>query len=44
MQKQDEIEAYINQVNKTLPYYKQIVLTEYRAEPFDWTASGKIKR
>ena len=44
VQMQDAIEAYINQVNKSLPYYKQIVLTEYRTEPFERTASGKIKR
>ena len=44
MQERDAIEAYINQLNKSLPYYKQIVLTEYRTEPFEKTISGKIKR
>ena len=44
MQERDAIEAYINQMNKSLPYYKQIVLTEYRTEPFERTATGKIRR
>lgn len=42
--KREEVEAFIMQINKTLPFYKQIVLTEYRTTPFERTSSGKIKR
>ena len=43
-ERREEVEAFIRQFNKTLPFYKQIVLREYRTTPFERTAIGKIKR
>ena len=43
-ERREEVEVFIRQFNKSLPFYKQIVLTEYRTTPFERTAIGKIKR
>lgn len=42
--KQEEIRAFVTEVNRTLAMYKRMTLVEFREEPFPRTASGKIKR
>lgn len=41
---QSEIKEYINSLNKTLPYYKNITLIEFSNCEFKKTITGKIKR
>lgn len=41
---QADIRAWIEKVNQSLAYYQHITLVEFRSEPFEKTASGKIKR
>lgn len=43
-EKQEEIQRYVDEVNKQVAIYKWIGLVEFREEPFPRTASGKIKR
>lgn len=40
----ETVEAYIRELNRTLPTYKRITMFEYVDEPFERTASGKLKR
>lgn len=40
----DEIKNQINELNKTLPIYKQIQTVKFRAAEFDKTTTKKIKR
>lgn len=42
--KQEEIRGFVTEINRTLPMYKRMTLVEFREEPFQRTASGKIKR
>lgn len=39
-----EIQEYITEVNRKLPFYKRITKIEFKTEPFQKTATGKIKR
>ena len=38
------VQAEVDRVNRTLPGYKKIVEVRIRKQPFEQTASGKIKR
>ena len=38
------IEAFVTELNRTLPMYKRISYVEFRETPFERTATGKIKR
>lgn len=42
--KRQELRGFVTEVNRSLPFYKRMTLVEFRAEPFEKTASGKIKR
>lgn len=42
--KQEEIRSFVTEVNRQLAMYKRMTLVEFREEPFQRTASGKIKR
>ena len=41
---QANIRAWVDNVNQSLAYYQHVTLVEFRSEPFEKTASGKIKR
>lgn len=41
---QAELREFISKVNLNLPFYKRMTLVEFRSEPFEKTAIGKIKR
>lgn len=43
-EKQEEIKAFVAQVNSTLAYYKHISRVDFVDQPFAKTATGKIKR
>lgn len=40
----EAVQAYIDDLNRTLPMYKHISAVEFRSAPFERTATGKIKR
>lgn len=42
--KRDRIQSAITELNRTLPMYKQMSMTEFRDAPFERTSNGKIKR
>ena len=41
---QKTVANYISELNKTLALYTRVSLVEYREQPFEKTATGKIKR
>jgi len=41
---EDEVMIYIKELNKSLPLYKRLNHIEYKYDPLEKTASGKIKR
>ena len=41
---QKTVANYISELNKTLALYTRVSLAEYREQPFEKTATGKIKR
>lgn len=41
---QEEIQTYVNELNKTLPIYKRIYKLEFQNHEFEKTALGKLKR
>ena len=41
---QEEIQTYVNELNKTLPIYKRIYKIEFQNHEFEKTALGKLKR
>ena len=43
-EKQQEIESFVTELNKTLPTYKFIAEIEFRDKPFERTSTGKIRR
>ena len=43
-QDQVSVEAYIEEMNKKLTFYKRITRVEFSAEPLPKTAAGKIVR
>lgn len=43
-EKQEEIKAFVAQLNRTLARYKHISLVDFVNRPFEKTATGKIKR
>ena len=42
--KQEEVRAFVTEVNRTLPLYKRISAVEFTAEPLPRNALGKLLR
>lgn len=42
--RRDEINRFVQELNRTIPMYKHISLIEFRDTPFERTSTGKIKR